>query len=213
MADTQGHATQTNQRAYEQGQGTTEQMNQQPQKQSRDKSAQNQSGSGQSLERRHSSMDYPMTMMRQMIDDMDRLSEALGFPTMRGFGFPSFFDLAPRDRQQGQQSLWSPQVEVLEKDNQLVVRADLPGVNKDDVTIEVDDNILTLRGERKNEHEEKQGNVYRSERSYGSFQRSFRLPEGTNPDEVTASFQNGVLEITMPNAQSQQAQPRRIEVR
>jgi HSP20 family protein len=99
--------------------------------------------------------------------------------------------------------MWSPEVEVFEREGQLVVRADLPGLTKDDVNVEVSDDAINISGERKSEHEERGEGYYRSERSYGNFYRSIPLPEGVNAENLDATFRNGVLEITMPAPQRQ----------
>ena len=93
---------------------------------------------------------------------------------------------------------WSPKIEVVEKNNRLVTRVDLPGVKKEDVTVEVTDGWLTLSGERKRETEEKKDNYYRSEREYGSFYRTVPLPDGVKSEDVKASFADGVLEVSVP---------------
>jgi HSP20 family protein len=102
------------------------------------------------------------------------------------------------------QTIWSPAIEVFQKEGNLVVRAELPGVNKDDVKIQLTDDGLVIQGERKEEHEEKREGFYRSERSYGQFYRLIPLPDDINPDQVRADFNNGVLEITVPVPQAQQ---------
>jgi HSP20 family molecular chaperone IbpA len=114
---------------------------------------------------------------------------------------------------QSLESLWSPQVEVFERGNNLVVRADLPGMSREDVDVEVDDDALIVRGERRHEFENDEGGVYRSERSYGSFYRAIPLPEGTDPSACQATFRDGVLEITLPKPQGQQNRARRIDVK
>jgi len=110
------------------------------------------------------------------------------------------------------QSLWYPQVEVREREGKLVVCADLPGARKEDVHVEIRDNALILQGERHQESEHNQGGFYRSERSYGHFQRVIPLPEGVNPEQAQASFKDGVLEITLPLPQRESPQGRRIEI-
>lgn len=109
-------------------------------------------------------------------------------------------------------SMWSPQIETFVRDNELVVRADLPGLKKDDVQIEVTDDALIVRGERRQEHEER-GNEgqYWSERSYGSFYRAIPLPQGVEAGDINANFDSGVLEITMPVPE--EARGRRIEIK
>ena len=133
-------------------------------------------------------------MFRRLSTEMDRF----------------FDDFAPgRTWRTGEKDvLWAPQVEVLQKNGQFIVRADLPGLTKDDVKVEVTDEGLTIRGERKQETEEKKEGYYRSERCYGSFYRLVPLPEGVQGDRANASFKNGVLEVTMP-APKEEAKPTR----
>src|SRR5207245_93860 len=101
--------------------------------------------------------------------------------------------------------------EVFERNNQLVVRADLPGLTKDDINVDIDDDRITIRGERQSEHEEDEKGFYRSERSYGSFYRSVPLPQGVDAEQAKADFKNGVLEITMP-LPAKKSSGRRIEI-
>ena len=108
-----------------------------------------------------------------------------------GFGPPAF---EPRE------PFWTPDVEMFERNNTLIVRAELPGLKKEDVTVEVAENELVLKGERKHEKEEKGEGYYRSERSYGSFYRALSLPEGAKIDAAKATVSDGVLEVTMPMA-------------
>ena len=93
-----------------------------------------------------------------------------------------------------------------------MVRADLPGLTKDDIKVDVTENHITLQGERKREQEEAKGGVYRSERSYGSFYREVPLPEGAITEQAKANFKNGVLEITMPAPPEQVRRGRRLEI-
>ncbi len=97
---------------------------------------------------------------------------------------------------------WLPAIDVTERDGKLMVRADLPGIDKNDVKVELRDGMLTLSGERKREHEEESDGVRRFERSYGSFYRAVPLPEGANADQARAQFKDGVLEVTIPVPQS-----------
>ena len=108
-------------------------------------------------------------------------------------------------------AIFSPPMEVFEREGHLIVRADLPGLTKDDVHVEVTDEALTIEGERHSEHEERQGGVLHSERRYGRFRRQIPLPEGVNAEQVTVSFKDGVLEVSMP-APQRQARGRRIEI-
>jgi HSP20 family protein len=146
----------------------------------------------------------PFTFMRRFSEEMDRLFEDFGLG--RGLLTPML------DKAQLPQGLWSPQVEILERDNQLVMRADLPGLTRDDVNIELDNDGITIEGERKNENEEKGEGYYRSERSYGKFYRRIPMPEGVKAEDAKATFNNGVLEITMPAPKREQRKPRRLEI-
>ena len=106
-----------------------------------------------------------------------------------------------RGREEGLRSgMWTPAVDIYESNDSVVVKAELPGVEKDQISVEVKDGILSLRGERKFEKEVKEESYHRIERSYGSFQRSFSLPVSVDQEKVTAQFKNGVLEVTVPAA-------------
>ena len=105
---------------------------------------------------------------------------------------------------------WLPAMDLVEADDHFVLKADLPGLGEDDVSIEVQDNILTLSGERKAEHERKEKGYYRLERSFGRFSRSLTLPEGVNADAISASFDKGVLEVSIPKPEERK--PRRISI-
>jgi HSP20 family protein len=105
---------------------------------------------------------------------------------------------------------WVPAMDLLETVDHFVLRADLPGLTQDDVKIELEDSTLTVSGERKSEHEDKQEGYYRVERAFGSFSRSLTLPKGIDADAVTASFENGVLEIRVPKPEERK--PRRISI-
>jgi HSP20 family protein len=111
----------------------------------------------------------------------------------------------------GGATMWMPPVEVLQQGDKLLVRADLPGLQKDDVRVEVQSGALTIEGERKQEFEETEEGVYRSERVYGRFSRSIPLPEGADADQAKATFRNGVLEVELPVA-AQAEQGRRLEI-
>jgi HSP20 family protein len=101
---------------------------------------------------------------------------------------------------------------VFHRSNEFVVRADLPGLSKDDVKVDVTDDRITIQGERKREHEEEREGVYRSERTYGSFSRVIPVPEGTITDQAKATFKDGVLEIVMPAPPEQVRRGRRLEI-
>ena len=108
-------------------------------------------------------------------------------------------------------SVWTPAVDVEERDDEYQVKVELPGVNKDDVKITMQDNVLTIRGEKKQEKESKNSNYHRVERSYGSFQRSFTLPTSVKHDKIEASYKEGILTIGLPEAED--AKPKHIEVK
>ena len=93
---------------------------------------------------------------------------------------------------------WRPAIDVEEKDGKYMVRADLPGLNKKDIHVELHDGYLTLRGERKSEHEENKDNYHRIERTYGTFERTFRVPKGVTEKDIHAKYKDGVLELTVP---------------
>jgi len=105
---------------------------------------------------------------------------------------------------------WSPPVDIYETDDALVMKAELPGFSKDDIHIEMKENTLVIRGERRREDEVKEGSYHRTERVYGAFQRSFLLPTTVDQEKVRASYKDGVLELRLPKVQA--AQPKRISV-
>ena len=105
---------------------------------------------------------------------------------------------------------WTPAMDVVETDDHYVLRADLPGVSEGDVKIEVDDNVLTVSGERKSSHEVTKQGYYRVERSYGHFSRTLTLPEGVDADSINATFDRGVLEVKVPKPE--QRKPRKVEI-
>ena len=133
-------------------------------------------------------------------DEMDRLFEDFGFGR-------SLFS--------GRQSVgvWAPQIEVFQRGNDLVVRADLPGLRKEDVQVEINDDVLTIQGERKHQYEEEKEGWYRNERSYGSFYRAVPLPEGTIADSAKASFKDGVLEVVLQAPPREVSRGRRLEIK
>ena len=117
-----------------------------------------------------------------------------------------------RGSQGGQQiSQWAPAMDVLTKDNNLVIRAELPGVKPEDVDITLQNGVLTISGEHKADQEEERGSYHVRERRYGSFRRNMTLPEGTDESKIHARFEDGVLEVTVENAAIEQA-PKRIEI-
>ena len=105
---------------------------------------------------------------------------------------------------------WRPAVDVLEKDGNLVLRAEIPGVEQKDIEVQLDGNVLTLKGERKLEHQEDRSNYYRMERYSGTFARSFTLPETVDRDKIKADYKDGILTVTIP--QRPELKPREIPV-
>ena len=158
----------------------------------------------------------PFGLMRRMAEDMDRILEDFGFA---GPGFAMAPLLSPeleRGRgaaMPGRSSAWTPSLETFRRGDDLVVRADLPGLRKEDVQVEIDDGVLTISGERTEEHVENRDDYYRSERSYGRFHRALALPEGVTGDACQATFDNGVLEVTLPMPKQAKSEARRIAIR
>jgi HSP20 family protein len=105
---------------------------------------------------------------------------------------------------------WTPAMDLVETQNHFVLRADLPGVSEEDVKIELEDNVLTVSGERKAAHEEAKEGYYRVERAYGSFSRTLQLPEGVDAESIDASFDRGVLEVRIPKPE--QRKPRKVAI-
>jgi HSP20 family protein len=125
----------------------------------------------------------PFALLREMTDWMDQAFTG-DIPALSG------------------QRQWMPAVEVREKDNALVIDAELPGIDQKDVKVEVQDHSIVIQGERKEESSEEREGFRRSERSYGMFYRAIPLPENAHPEQAKADFKNGVLEITVPMEQS-----------
>ena len=125
--------------------------------------------------------------------------------------FDTLFD-APAPANGGANGVrrWIPAMDLVETEDDFILRADLPGLSEGDVNVELDDNVLTVSGERKAEHEERKEGYYRVERASGSFSRSLTLPEGVDADAVTASFDKGVLEVHVPKPA--QRKPRKVTI-
>ncbi len=107
-------------------------------------------------------------------------------------------------------STWAPAVDIFETENELVMSAEIPGIDEKDIEIKLEDNTLTLKGERKFEKETRQENYHRIERSYGSFYRAFTLPNSVNLDKIHAEHENGILKITLPKRQ--ELKPRNVKI-
>jgi HSP20 family protein len=140
----------------------------------------------------------PFSFMRRFGEGMEQL-----FAEFAGGG------LMPRNF--GEIANWTPQIEVFQKDRQLVIRADLPGLSKNDVQVELRDDSVIIRGERQEERKEEREGFYRTERTYGTFYRVIPLPAGVDTTKATANFRDGVLEITMP-AEEGETRGRQLQI-
>ncbi len=128
--------------------------------------------------------------------------------------FNTFFE-APAPSNSGTPTTlrrWIPAMDLVETGDAFVLRADLPGVTEKDVKLELEDNVLTISGERKAEHEERKEGYYRVERAFGSFARSLTLPDGIDPEAVQASFNQGVLEVRIPKPEQRKSRKVAINV-
>jgi HSP20 family protein len=139
----------------------------------------------------------PFPFMRRLTEEMDR-----------AFGLePRFLGITEADT-----TTWAPAIEIFERDNAFFVRAELPGLTKEDVKVTVVHDELTIEGERKIEKEEKKEGFYRTERSYGGFYRSIALPEHLKAEAAKATFKNGVLEIEIPTIPVPEVKKRTLEI-
>jgi HSP20 family protein len=121
-----------------------------------------------------------------------------------------FSDTLDRTSEEGSLTAWAPAVDIYETEHELVVKADLPDIDPKDLDIRVENNILTIRGERKFEKKVSEDNYLRVERAYGTFSRSFTLASTVNADAIKAEYQNGVLTLTIPKRE--EAKPKQIKV-
>ena len=147
---------------------------------------------------------------RSFRQEMDRL-----FDRFSGFGLPSFrrsFDVEPTWTYESSFSFPVPAVDVTEGDKDFTVTAELPGLEEKDINLTVSNHTLTVKGQKSYEKEEKNKDHHVSERAYGSFQRSFTLPDGVDADKITAALAKGVLTVTLPKTAEAQKPAKRIEV-
>jgi HSP20 family protein len=125
------------------------------------------------------------------------------------------FDQVSQPRRKTENNLfagaWAPAVDIYETDQTIELKADLPDMDPKDVDVRVEDNMLFLKGERKFEKDVKEENYHRIERSYGSFSRSFALPQGIATDKISADYKNGVLKVTLPKRE--ESKPKQIQVK
>ena len=177
----------------------------------------NEQSTGGALQQRRGSQQLPssyyggpFSVMRRISEDMDRLFDAFGFG--RGL-FPTLSESSLSGYGgQGGSSLWAPHIEVSEHDGKFLISADLPGVKKEDVSVEITNDAVTIQGQRKQEKTSGEGGFYRSERSYGSFFRTIPLPEGANTENASATFRDGVLQIEI-DAPQKKPSGRTLEIK
>jgi HSP20 family protein len=162
---------------------------------------QSDSARNQQLSRRQTALANPFRMLDRFASDVERMFDEFGLS--RGWS---------RFGGSDERMAWAPQIELSQRNHELVLRADLPGMSKDDVKVDVTDDAITIQGERRREHEEDREGYYRSERSYGSFYRTVPLPDGAMTDQAKATFKDGVLEIRMPAPPEQVTRGRRLEI-
>jgi len=154
----------------------------------------------------------PFHLMRRMAEDIERLFDS-DYGRV-GFGMSPRLTSSPwRSEGRLNEALWAPQVETFRRENNLVVRADLPGLTKDNVNVDVEDDMLMISGERTDENRDERDDYYRSERTYGRFFRAVQLPDGVDPDKVEATFKDGVLEVTIPAPKVQTPRNRQVKIR
>lgn len=141
--------------------------------------------------------------------DMDRLFDRFG----TGFGVPSWPRWPRLFEAEPSTGFAAPAMDVVEADKAFTVTAELPGMEEKDIDVSVTGDLLVIKGEKRNEKEEKNQNYYLSERSYGQFQRAFTLPTGVDRDKIAAEFAKGVLTVTLPKSAEAQQQQKKIEVK
>lgn len=154
----------------------------------------------------------PFEFMRRVGDEMDRVFDRVfdDFGLGRRSSTPrSLFSASPITRE----SLWAPRIEAFQKEDKFIVRAELPGLKKEDVDLNITDDVITIQGQRRHEHEEQREGFFHSERSYGSFYRAIPLPEGVLTDTADASFKDGVLEIKMQAPPNEVSRGRKLEIK
>lgn len=154
---------------------------------------------GTSLQRRHA---YPSLFALSPFELMRRMSEEM-MGVLGGGG---------RGAMARDQGIWAPRIEAFQDGNEFVVRAELPGLNADDVVVYIGDEAITIHGERRQEHQEERGGIVVSEISYGEFNRVIPLPDGVIADSAVAAFRDGVLEIRMPAPPAEVSRGRRLEI-
>ena len=153
---------------------------------------------------------HPFAMLDRFADEVERVFDDFGFG--RSWLTPRRGQSWSNALRRAGTAMWTPAIEVYQRNNELVVRADLPGMKKEDVNVEITDNEITISGERRQEQETEREGIYRSERTYGSFSRTIPLPEGAMTDQAKATFRDGVLEINVP-APPPSTRGRKLEIK
>jgi len=154
----------------------------------------------------------PPDAWRSLRTEMDRLFDRFA----SGFGIPSLrrmFDVEAPFRFETTLGMPSPAIDVTEDADAYKMTVELPGMAEKDIEVALTDDALTIKGEKKQEKEEKEKNYYLSERSYGAFRRTFALPDGVDADKIGAEFAKGVLTVTMPKTAKAKSEPKKIEVK
>ena len=178
-----------------------------------------QPGASQAIEQREPArsqgtglMPSPFGLLSAFLGDMDRMVRAFGFAAPSFFGSTLSQAVPPALRRGANFGVsWTPPLEVLTRDGELVIRVEVPGINKEQMNVEIDEERAIISGERVEEHEEKREGFYSSERKYGRFSRVVALPQAANAEQAKATFTDGVLEIVMPLA-APEPKARRIEI-
>jgi HSP20 family protein len=167
-------------------------------------------GEGYGLRRWDPAFASPFEFMDRMSEEIDRwfdrATRAIG-SSRSGSSSHGLFGSHARE------GLWFPRVEAFQKGDVFIVRADLPGLRKEDLEVDLTDDAVTIRGERRDEHQEQREGYWRSEREYGQFHRTIPLPEGVIAESAKATFRDGVLEISMQAAPPEANRGRRLEVK
>jgi HSP20 family protein len=150
----------------------------------------------------------PFSQFRRLTEQMDRWFDSAGMGRTNN----RMSGMNANPWMQNAQDMWAPELETFLREDQFVVRMDLPGVNKEDVNVEVTEDAVVIHGERQQTHQEERDGFFRSERSYGRFYREVQLPEGAQPDTAKANYRDGVLEISVTAPPRQLTRPRRVEI-
>ncbi len=139
-----------------------------------------------------------------------RLQPFRGFSTLQDQVNRIFNQTVQNQGEESALTAWAPSVDIFETPNELVVKADLPDVDEKDIDVRVENNLLTIRGERKFDKSVSEDNYLRIERTYGTFSRSFSLPNTVNPESIRAEYKNGVLTVSLPKRE--ESKPRQVKV-